>query len=283
MHPGARMAARVEREPERLDDRRPDVVRERHLGLSGDVLAEHAEALVRVDPPPPGRRDRRLALERQAGGVREQMTDGCARRPRRLVEVDDALLGRDERRERGDRLRDRREAHGTARVPAGVAIAPSARVTPAAANGHVPGVDLVQRLHGARYYVPPDGAQADHAATRPTRVSPASLAPSSPATVSTSPARRRSRPTARRRPRAPTSRPRSACEIIGEALEPRRLRARARGAHEHLRDGRASTGRRSPGRTATSFARLRPAATCVVAPLLDPAWKVEIEAEAVLP
>jgi enamine deaminase RidA (YjgF/YER057c/UK114 family) len=31
-----------------------------------------------------------------------------------------------------------------------------------------------------------------------------------------------------------------------------------------------------------SFADVRPAATCVVTQLLDPAWKVEIEAEAVL-
>ena len=30
------------------------------------------------------------------------------------------------------------------------------------------------------------------------------------------------------------------------------------------------------------FAEIRPAATCVVASLLDPAWKVEIEAEAVI-
>ena len=32
-----------------------------------------------------------------------------------------------------------------------------------------------------------------------------------------------------------------------------------------------------------AFGDVRPAATCVVAQLLDPAWKVEIEAEAVLP
>jgi len=32
-----------------------------------------------------------------------------------------------------------------------------------------------------------------------------------------------------------------------------------------------------------AFADVRPAATCVVADLLDPAWKVEIEVEAVLP
>ena len=32
-----------------------------------------------------------------------------------------------------------------------------------------------------------------------------------------------------------------------------------------------------------AFADVRPAATCVVSRLLDPAWKVEIEAEAMLP
>lgn len=32
-----------------------------------------------------------------------------------------------------------------------------------------------------------------------------------------------------------------------------------------------------------AFGDVRPAATCVVAQLLDPAWKVEIEAEAVIP
>ncbi len=32
-----------------------------------------------------------------------------------------------------------------------------------------------------------------------------------------------------------------------------------------------------------AFRDIRPAATCVVAALLDPAWKVEIEAEAVVP
>ena len=100
---------------------------------AADVLAEHAEALVRVDPPAPGRRDRRLALEGQAGGVREQVPDRRTGRPRRLVEVDDALLGRDERGEGGDRLRDRREAHGAVVSPC-VSTTPSARVTPTAAN-----------------------------------------------------------------------------------------------------------------------------------------------------
>jgi len=36
-------------------------------------------------------------------------------------------------------------------------------------------------------------------------------------------------------------------------------------------------------RSDIAFRDVRPAATCVVTALLDPAWKVEIEAEAVLP
>jgi hypothetical protein len=60
------MAVRVEPKTQRLDDRRPNVIREGHLGSSRDVLAEHAEALVRVDAPPAGRCDRGLALEGQA-------------------------------------------------------------------------------------------------------------------------------------------------------------------------------------------------------------------------
>src|SRR6478736_5783675 len=113
------MAARVEPDAQRLDDSRPDVVRERHLGPCRDVLAEDAEALVRVDAPPAGRRDRGLAVEGQARGMSQQMPDGGAGRPCGLVEVDDAFLGGDERRESGDWLRDGRESDGAARVTAG--------------------------------------------------------------------------------------------------------------------------------------------------------------------
>ena len=55
-------------------------------------------------------------------------------------------------------------------------------------------------------------------------------------------------------------------EIIGAALE------QAGSSLEHVV--------RTHGE---AFRDVRPAATCVVTALLDPAWKVEIEAEAVLP
>jgi enamine deaminase RidA (YjgF/YER057c/UK114 family) len=71
-------------------------------------------------------------------------------------------------------------------------------------------------------------------------------------------------------------------EIIGEAL------ARAGSGLEHVvRTNIYVTDRghwpdvaRAHGE---AFRDVRPAATCVVAELLDPVWKVEIEAEAVLP
>ena len=101
MHAGAGMAVRVEVEPEWLADGGANVVGERHLRPRGDVLAEHAEALVRVDAAAAGRRDRHGAVEREPGGVREQVPHGRARRAGRLVEIDDTLLGGDERRESG--------------------------------------------------------------------------------------------------------------------------------------------------------------------------------------
>ena len=71
-------------------------------------------------------------------------------------------------------------------------------------------------------------------------------------------------------------------EIVGEAL----TRAGSGLAHV-VRTNIYVTARehwpevaRAHGET---FGDVRPAATCVVADLLDPAWKVEIEAEAVLP
>ena len=141
---------RVEPETERRDDRLPDVVRERHLRALRDVLAEHAEALVRVDAPPPGRRDRGHALERQPRRVGEQVPNGGPGRPGRLVEVDDALLGGDERRERRDRLRDRRQPYRPFRVAVGGDRGVRARHT-GGREGDIPGVDLVESVHGARY------------------------------------------------------------------------------------------------------------------------------------
>ena len=71
-------------------------------------------------------------------------------------------------------------------------------------------------------------------------------------------------------------------EIVGEAL------ARAGSGLEHVvRTNIYVTAREHWPEVARAhgevFGDVRPAATCVVADLLDPAWKVEIEAEAVLP
>ena len=71
-------------------------------------------------------------------------------------------------------------------------------------------------------------------------------------------------------------------EIIGEALE------RAGSGLGHVvRTNIYVTAREHWPEVARAhgeaFGDVRPAATCVVADLLDPAWKVEIEVEAVLP
>src|SRR5205823_5923982 len=64
-----------------------------------------------VDPPLSRSRDRHASLERQAGGVGKQVADGRSLRAGRAVEVDDALLGGDERGERRRELRDGGPAH----------------------------------------------------------------------------------------------------------------------------------------------------------------------------
>ena len=71
-------------------------------------------------------------------------------------------------------------------------------------------------------------------------------------------------------------------EIVGEAL------TRAGSGLEHVvRTNIYVTAREHWPEVARAhgeaFGDVRPAATCVVADLLDPTWKVEIEAEAVLP
>ena len=61
---------------ERLEDGAREVLLEGHLGGLGDGVGEPLEARVRVDPPLAGLRDRRVALERQAGRLREQVPHG---------------------------------------------------------------------------------------------------------------------------------------------------------------------------------------------------------------
>ena len=140
----------VEPEPERLADRRAHVLREGHLRPLGELGREHAEAFVRVDPAPLGRRDRLRALEGQAGGVGQQVADGRSRRAGRLVQIDDSFLGGHEHRQRGDRLRDGGKADRAPRVAMGL-HAPAAEDDPGGRERDRPLVDLAKGLHARRY------------------------------------------------------------------------------------------------------------------------------------
>ena len=243
------------------------------------MLTEHGEALVGVDPAPARRRNRRRPLEGQPGGVREQMPHGRAGRPGRLVEVDDALLGGDERRERADGLRHRGERNGAERVAAG-----RDRAVGAGDAGRrerdVPAVDLAQSLqrgailpgHGA----PPDlGPLAVRSRCRLLAGGRRGL----------DRARRRHRADPARRLADARKRLRAGAALPGD----HRRGARARGLVGRRRRTHADVHHRSralAGRVARPRRGLRrdvrPAATCVVTSLLDPSWKVEIEAEAVI-
>src|SRR5207244_6047601 len=108
------------------------------------------EACVRVDPPPPGLRDRRPTLEGQARRVREEVPYRRAGRAGGLVEVDRPFLGCDESRERGHRLRHRRPPKETPRVAAARPYALVADDGDRDVPGR-PAVDLPERLHGGRY------------------------------------------------------------------------------------------------------------------------------------
>jgi hypothetical protein len=55
----------------RRADCRPNVIGEPHLGRSGEVVGDRAEALVRVDAASSGLRDRGRPFEGQAGRMRE--------------------------------------------------------------------------------------------------------------------------------------------------------------------------------------------------------------------
>ena len=140
--------------------------------------------------------------------VREQVANGRARRPGRLVEVDDALLGGDERRERGDRLRDRSESNRACRVAVRRDLARPDR------RHRRPRTRRASRRSGE---VPARAAilvTAWSGATSPGRArtsrSSATRAPSSSGDRCTCPAPRRTRPTARRRRRTSTTRRASA-------------------------------------------------------------------------
>ena len=220
------------------------------------------------------------AVERQPGCVGEQVPHGRAGRAGRLVEVDDALLGGDERGERADRLRDRGEAGRRGACRRGVAIVPSAPVTPAAAKG-TSQPSIWRRASTAGRYYPGHGTPPD-LGTLAVRARGRILAGS----------RRRLDGPRRRHRTDPAGRLAGARERLraGAAL-PRdhrrgaragRLLDRGRRPHADVRHGRRALGRRLARPRRGVRATSRPAATCVVASLLDPSWKVEIEAEAVI-
>ena len=150
MHPGARVAVRVEADPERRADGSPHVLGERHLGTLGEMVGEHAERLIRVDAAVARAGDRRLALERKSGCVREQVAHGRAGRTGGLVEVDHPLLRGDEHRERGDGLGHRGKSNGEC----GIAVRRGASVLiddTRCREVDRPAVDLAKCLHARRY------------------------------------------------------------------------------------------------------------------------------------
>jgi len=145
-----RRASERLRQPERLDHRSVEVVGERHLRRVLDSRGEHLEARVRVDAPLPWPRDRLRIVGGEPGRMREQLADRRALRPCGCVEVDDALLDRDERRDRCEELRHRGpRQHLVARTD-GAELLVGARHRDGRAPCRPRG-DLFQRVHGGRY------------------------------------------------------------------------------------------------------------------------------------
>ena len=74
----------------------PQVVAERDARPVGEQVAQHGVAGVGVDPAPAGCGQRRPRLRAEARGVGQQMTDGGARGPGRLVQRQGPLLDGDQ-------------------------------------------------------------------------------------------------------------------------------------------------------------------------------------------
>ena len=115
-----------------------------------DVLGEHLEPDVGVDPPLARTTCRRPGLERQPGCVREQVPHGGSFGSRGLVQVDHALLGGHERGEGSHGL-----GHGG---PAKLVLPRTVgrhrfprEDHPGRGGGGRPAVELTQSTHGRRY------------------------------------------------------------------------------------------------------------------------------------
>ena len=105
----------------------------------GEQGTEEVEAGVRVDPAGAGPGEHGLALERQAGGVGEEVADGGAGRARRLVEVDHAVIDGVEHGKGGHELGHRRPPERVA----GVAVAGDDPVRTDDRRGGVVGAPVV--------------------------------------------------------------------------------------------------------------------------------------------
>src|SRR5690348_16035542 len=93
--------------PEWIEDALPEEVGERDAGTGLDEAGRHLVATVGVDAPPAGRAEDRVTVRRQPGRVGEQVAQGGAGRPGRLVELDLAALDGGEHGQGGDELGDR--------------------------------------------------------------------------------------------------------------------------------------------------------------------------------
>ena len=199
-------------------------------------------------------------------------------RPGRLVEVDDTLLGRDQRRERGDRLRDRRPAELARLVPVpGARCRPARRPRPRRARrGHAS--TCRQRLH-ARAILDAWSAASSPPARRTSR----SSASRARCVVGTHVLVAGTAPVMPDGDEPPDDAVRAGPPLPRDhRRRARRGRRSARGrrAHAHLPHERRLRSKASPGRTARSSARSARRSTAVVTKLLDRRWLVEIEAEA---
>ena len=257
-------------------------VAERHLGARFDVRGERDEPGVGVDPPLARPAERGRHVPREPGRVREQMADRRARRPGRLVEVDRPLLRGDERGVGDEGLRHRAPAEAVVRVAVlrDDRRRPSRRPPPRAPPATTRSGGAPPRRAILAPWRPGPWSAASSGGTRPTSRSRASRGRSSPGGRSTSPARRRFRGTAIRR-RARTSRCGSASSSSARRSSRRERRSptsSARGCSSSTRP----TGRRSPAPTARCSPRSGPPRRRSSPRLLDPRWRVEIEAEAVL-
>ena len=135
VHARAGIAMRVDTDAEGSGNGGGDVVHERHLSAGGEVRR-------RERGTPRSSRSGAALAARSAScpsngsprRVREKMSKCRARGPSRLVEIDDALLGGNEHRERSDRLRDRCQSRPSERCRRASRPSPPGSTTPTAAN-----------------------------------------------------------------------------------------------------------------------------------------------------